>query len=154
MYSTPSVPTTSSVSVPDSGALGLRPAVPESCAQGQRVESVGNLLEWGPAAAAPLLTSHLQHSVTWSHSDVIRRRTTDGTTFRWRGRDSFSPELQQGSVLWQQSPGLCLRRREEPEPAPPSLPVSQQRLKTHTYTYIFWITDMMLEQLTNPSRTS
>lgn len=154
MYSTPSVPSTSSVSVPDSGALGPRPAAPESCARGQRVESVGNLQERGPVAAAPLLPTHLQHSVTQSHSHVICGRTTDGTTIRWRERDSFSPELQQGSVLWQQSPGLCLRRREEPEPAPPSLPVSQQRLKTHTYTDIFWITDLMLEQLTNPSRTN
>lgn len=152
MYSTPSVPTTSSVSVPDSGALGLRPAAQESCVQGRRVESVGSLQERGPAAAVPLLPSHLQHSVTRSHSDVISGRTTDGTTLRWRERDSFSPELQQGSVLWQQSPGLCLRRREEPEPAPPSLPVSQQRLKTHTH--IFWITNLMLEQLTNPSRTN
>lgn len=154
MYSIPSVPSTSSVSVPDSGALGLRPAAPESCAQGRRVESVGNLQERGLAAAAPLPPSHLQHSVTRSHSDVIRGGTTDGTTFRWRERDSFSPELQPGSVLWQQSPGLCLRRREEPEPALPSLPVSQQRLKTHTYTYIVLITDLMLEQLTNSSRTN
>lgn len=72
--------------VPESGALGLRPAGPESCARGPQVGSAGSPQGPGPAAAPPLPPSHLQQTV--NHSDVTRWVGRLDTTYRETERES------------------------------------------------------------------
>lgn len=115
--------------VPGLVACRPLPEGPEIRGLWQWTDWADSPLEQAPAATQPLLPSHLQYSE--KENGMSPRGRDYWYHSQWRKR--YTPELQRGSpwlLLW---PGLCLSTRNDLEGlAPPSLPVSLQRLHKQT----------------------